>query len=127
MSMVVVTGATLACPFGTQTSVFKATNAPLMKCAGKTIGNIMDGSAGTNISPFGLCKTLSNPEVAAATAAALGVLTPQPCKPQTKVWTPGSATLLIGGKPILSQSSTCNCLYGGGITVTNPGQTSMIV
>ncbi|MDR2437860.1 MAG: DUF4280 domain-containing protein, partial [Planctomycetaceae bacterium] len=36
-----------------------------------------------NLATFGMCSSPANPAVAAATAAALGVLTPMPCIPVT--------------------------------------------
>jgi uncharacterized Zn-binding protein involved in type VI secretion len=66
--------------------------------------------------------SLANPEVAAATAAALGVLTPMPCQPVTTPWIPSSETM-IGGQPALTLGSTCMCAFGGVITITFPGST----
>lgn len=67
---------------------------------------------------FGMCSNPANPAVAAATAAALGVLTPMPCVPVCAApWVPGSPTVLIGGKPALNHSSKCVCTYGGVISV----------
>jgi uncharacterized Zn-binding protein involved in type VI secretion len=83
----------------------------------------MDSKPNVNIAPFGMCMSPSNPQVAAATAAAMGVLTPQPCLPVTVApWTPGSPTVMIGGQPALTNSSTCNCMWGGVITISMPGQ-----
>jgi hypothetical protein len=67
---------------------------------------------------FGMCSSMANPTVAAATAAASGVLTPQPCVPACAApWAPGSVTVLLGGKPALNNSSKCICSYGGVISV----------
>ena len=60
----------------------------------------MDNKPFVNILPFGMCMSLANPMVAAATAAALGALTPMPCIPVTPApWVPGSPTVLVGGMP----------------------------
>lgn len=78
-----------------------------------------------NVPTFGMCMTLANPEVAAATAAALGVLTPMPCVPALEPWTPLSSTL-IGGEPALVAGSTCECAFGGVITIAFPGSTQTL-
>ena len=70
--------------------------------------------------PFGMCSSLANPAVSAATAAAGGVLTPQPCSPVlTAPWMPGSLTVQIGGKSALNNTSKLMCAYGS-ISITNP-------
>lgn len=85
--------------------------------------NIMDNKPLVNILPFAMCQSPANPLVAAATAAAMGVLTPQPCIPATAApWVPGCATVLIANMPALNDSSKLICSYGGIIEVTNPGQ-----
>ena len=76
-----------------------------------------------NIPPFGMCMSLANPMVAAATAAALGVLTPMPCIPVTTApWMPGSPTVHCGGMPVVNDSSKCMCAYGGVISIVFAGQ-----
>jgi hypothetical protein len=73
--------------------------------------------------PFGMCMSPANPEVAAATAAALGVLTPMPCIPATTApWTPGSPTVLLDNMPALDNSSMLMCMWGGEISITMAGQ-----
>jgi hypothetical protein len=90
--------------------------------------NIMDNVPISNIAPFGTCTTLSNPTVAAATAAALGVLTPMPCVPVTLApWTPGSPSVLVENMPALNDTSTLMCTWGGIIQVTLPGQMTVLV
>jgi hypothetical protein len=125
--MAVVSGATIMCPFGSGTASFNATNSPLTRIEGKVVGNIADGDPNINIPTFGMCNTLSNPQVAAATAAAMGVLTPQPCVPVTKAWIPESVTTLAGAKPVLTQGCTCMCAYGGTIKIVNPGQQKVVI
>lgn len=79
-----------------------------------------------NIPPFGMCMSEANPEVIAATAAALGVLTPMPCVPVTSSpWVPGAPTVMIGGMPALVQPSECLCDWGGVISIDDPGQFSV--
>jgi hypothetical protein len=127
MAIQVCMGATLQCSFG------MAPNALMVLPQNRTMtgvsdANIMDNKPMVNILPFGMCTSLSNPTVAAATAAALGVLTPMPCVPVTPApWVPGSPTTLIGSMPALNNTSKLMCAYGGVIQIVNPGQTTVMV
>ena len=90
--------------------------------------NIMDNKPIVNVAPFGMCNSPSNPMVAAATAAALGVLTPMPCIPVTAApWVPGSPTVLIGNMPAVNNSCKLMCNWGGVIQVLVPGQFTVMV
>lgn len=90
--------------------------------------NIMDNKPMVNIMPFGMCTSLSNPTVAAATAAALGVLTPMPCVPATPApWIPGAPTVMIANMPALNNTSKLMCVWGGVIQIVSPGQTSVML
>jgi hypothetical protein len=85
--------------------------------------NIMDHKPLVNIMPFGMCTSLANPTVASATAAALGVLTPMPCIPNTPApWVPGEPTILLGNFPALDNMSKLNCIWGGIIQFITPGE-----
>ena len=83
---------------------------------GPPAGNIMDNKPLVNIPPFGMCRSVANPVVASATAAALGVLTPMPCVPMTPAPWISTAKVLVGGAPIITKSSKCLCTWGGQIT-----------
>jgi hypothetical protein len=90
--------------------------------------NIMDHVPMMNIMPFGMCMSPANPVVAAATAAALGVLTPMPCIPATTApWVPGAATVLLANMPALDNVSQLMCMYGGVITFTEAGQMTEMI
>ncbi len=90
--------------------------------------NIMDNVPMMNIMPFGMCNSPSNPMVIAATAAALGVLTPMPCIPVVAApWVPGSPTVLVGNMPALQNSSKAMCNWGGVIQPVVPGQFQTMV
>jgi hypothetical protein len=85
----------------------------------------MDNKPMANILPFGMCSSPSNPTVASATAAALGVLTPMPCVPVTAApWAPGSPTVLLANQPALNNTSKLMCNWGGVISISMPGQTT---
>ena len=90
--------------------------------------NIMDHIPMTNIMPFGMCMSPANPEVAAATAAALGVLTPMPCIPATPApWTVGAVDVLLGNFPTLDNISQLMCIWGGVITFVDAGEETVMV
>jgi len=120
----VCTGASLQCSFGTAPSAFAASGADVSATA--AAGGITDVTP-ANVPPFGLCTSLANLQVASATNAASGVLTPQPCLPVLSPWTPGAAHATINGVPALDDSSQCQCVWGGVVTVASPGQTSVSV
>ena len=121
MSFAVCAGAMCACTFGMAPSAMMVTPEGKVMSS-MPLATIMDQVPLENIMPFGMCMSLANPQVAAATAAALGVLTPMPCIPVISApWAPGSPTVLIGGKPALNQTSKCICSWGGVISITNPG------
>lgn len=128
MPMQVVHGALLQCSFGMVPSNLTVLPVNRVMSGNAPAANIMDHKPMVNIMPFGMCTTLSNPQVAAATTAAQGVLTPQPCIPMTQTpWVPGAPTLLIGNMPAVDNTCTCNCLWGGVVSVRVPGQfTEMI-
>ena len=90
--------------------------------------NIMDHIPMVNIQPFGMCFSIANPMVAAATAAALGVLTPMPCIPNTPApWVPGAPTVMLGNAPTLDNISQLMCMWAGVITFTFPGEVTVMV
>jgi hypothetical protein len=122
MGIQVVMGATLQCSFGVAPSSLVVL--PTNKILSSTpAANIMDNKPLLNILPFGMCMSPANPAVAAATAAALGVLTPMPCIPATAApWAPGCPKVLIGNMPALENGSKLMCNWGGVIQVVNPGQ-----
>ena len=123
MSMHICNGATLMCSFGVAPSVLTVLPVNRTMTSNMPAANIMDHVPMVNIMPFGMCITPTNPAVAAATAAAMGVLTPMPCVPVTPApWVPGAPTVLLGNMPALNNTSTLMCTWGGVITVTVPGQ-----
>ncbi|MFD0676878.1 MULTISPECIES: DUF4280 domain-containing protein [unclassified Paenibacillus] len=127
MGMVVCGGAMIQCSFGAAPGTLNVLPMNLVMTS-MPIANIMDNKPIMNITPFGMCNSPSNPTVAAATAAAFGVLTPMPCVPVTAApWAPGSPTVLIANMPALNNSSKCMCNWGGVIQIANPGQATIQV
>ncbi|GAB3438524.1 DUF4280 domain-containing protein [Insolitispirillum peregrinum] len=122
-----VAGAVCSCPFGAAPSVLSVL--PTNKVMAPTpAANIMDNKPFLNILPFGTCMSMANPMVAAATAAALGVLTPMPCIPATSApWIVGVPTILLGNMPTLSNDSKLLCNWGGMISISFAGQVQVMV
>lgn len=125
MGIPVTSTATMMCSFGVAPSTMSVLPTGKVMMENKPAATIMDNKPMLNIPPFGVCMSLANPITAAQTAAALGVLTPGTCTPMTVApWVTGSPTVMIGNFPVLNNSSTCNCAYGGVITISVPGATT---
>lgn len=127
MAKQVCAGAMMQCSFGVAPSSLVVL--PVNRVLTTTpAANILDNIPMLNVPPFGMCQSMANPSVAAATAAALGVLTPMPCIPVTPApWSPGSATVKLGGMPALQDSSKLNCVWGGAISINQPGQQTVSI
>jgi hypothetical protein len=128
MPMQVCMGANMMCTFGMAPSSLVVLPVNRVMTSEVPDANIMDHIPMVNIMPFGMCMSQSNPTVAAATAAALGVLTPMPCIPATtEPWTPGASNVLLGNMPTLDNVSELMCMWGGVITFVTPGEMTVMV
>ncbi len=127
MALQVCLGAMLQCSFGAAPSSMVVLPASMVLTQTPD-ANIMDNKPIAEILPFGVCSSIANPAVAAATAAALGALTPMPCVPVIPApWVPGAPTVLIANMPALDNNSKLMCAWGGVIQVANPGQATVMV
>jgi hypothetical protein len=126
MPLQVCMGAMMQCSFGMAPSSLVVLPTNRVMTNQVPDANIMDHIPMTNIMPFGMCTSPANPVVAAATAAALGVLTPMPCIPATPApWVAGAPTVLLGNFPSLDNVSQLMCIWGGVITFTNAGEATV--
>jgi uncharacterized protein DUF4280 len=123
MAFQVTNGTMLQCTMGVAPSSLVVLPVNRTLAGDQPAANIQDHVPMMNIMSFGMCISPINPEVAAATTAALGVLTPMPCIPVTVTpWTPGVPTVLVGGMPAVDNSCTLMCMWAGVIQVITPGQ-----
>ena len=130
MPLLVVNGATLQCPMAVPpgTTSMIVTSVHRAQAGNQSAANIADFVPITNIPSFGMCMSLKNPQVATATSAAQGVLTPQPCMPVIVApWSPGSATVTLDNLPALNDTSTCQCLWGAALLVAYAGQATVMI
>jgi hypothetical protein len=122
MAKLVILGATLKCSQGLAPSTLTVLPTILTDTDEKPTATVMDFKPMVNIAPFGMCKTQANPQVAAATTAAGGVLTPQPCIPVIVApWSPGSSVMTISEQAALTDDSKCSCTWTGSIEITSAG------
>lgn len=122
MDVLVTLGAMASCTMGAAPApIMLMPQPPVM--APTPVGTIASVVPFMNIMPFGVCISLANPAVAAATAAALGVLVPMPCVPvPVGLWAPGAPTVLMGGIPALGASNFLMCAWAGKISVSSSAQ-----
>lgn len=119
----VVEGATLKCSYGDRQSKLKIPAHHRVYIKDKPQANIMDYVPNLNIPPFGMCSSMANPTVAAATAANKGKLKKMPCMPViTMPWINGKTDSMVGTAPALLNKSTNMCMYCGRITIEDDGQ-----
>ena len=119
----VCNGAQLVCSMDTGNAVLVVLPERRILLDGQPQANIMDHKSMTNIPSFGLCTSLANPVVAAATAAHHGCLTPMPCVPNTNSpWQKGHEKLLLKNFPALCMDDKLSCAWAGTITITDCGQ-----
>lgn len=124
----VCNGAQLMCNMGMSPSALVVLPKNRMMTGNQPAANIMDHVPMLNVMPFGMCMSPANPTVAAATAAALGVLTPMPCIPNTpSPWAPGAPTDLLAFQPSLDNVSKLPCMWAGVISVVMPGQMTHVI
>lgn len=128
MAQQVCNGAMLQCSMGMTPSSLVVLPVNRVNTGDQPDANIMDNIPMVNIMPFGMCMSPANPEVATATAAAFGVLTPMPCIPVTTApWVPGAPTVLLASNPTLDNQSTLMCMWAGVIQVESPGEVTVSV
>lgn len=121
MPKLVANGAKLKCGEGLAPSMLTVLPLNMADGGGVPAATIMDYVPMLNIAPFGMCKAQANPQVAAATSAAAGVLTPMPCMPVLpSPWSPGSSLVTVAGQKALTADSTCSCAWTGSISITDP-------
>ena len=123
MGNVVVNGAVCTCMWGMAPCNLTVSSQNKVLIGGVPAAPINDCSQ-MNLPGFQMSTSLANPTVAAATAAALGVLTPQPCTMvPAGTWIPTKPQIMVGGKPVLTSEATLFCGFGSGtISITSPGE-----
>ena len=119
----VCSGATMKCTMGTSTARLTVLPIRTVFLTGQPMANISDHLTMVNLAPFGRCRSLGFPATAAATAAHHGHLTPMPCMHNTPFpWMNGKNDYIVKGDPALLKSSTCQCMWGGTISLVTDGQ-----
>lgn len=118
---IICEGDVFTCTEGMLSCKMNVTSQHEVTIQGKKIATKNDAAI-NNLSGFGKCRTMQNPLVAAATAAANGVLQPQKCIPVFINGWNNTKNAEINGISILNVNSVIKCVYGGRITVREIGQ-----
>lgn len=120
MGTCVCMGAMLQCSFGVAPATLVANAQTTALTSNMPIATIMDNKPMGNIPPFGMCNCPANPATIKPPPV---IFAPAPCVPVIPApWAPGSPTVLVGNFPALNNSSKLMCVWGGVISIVNPGQ-----
>lgn len=127
MGEIVINGAEIKCVYGSKSSYLMTASQTKCIVGGQPAATIKDVQTTESVAPFGMCSSMSNPQVATATAA--GVLTPQPCTMvPAGTWVNLTSKLLLEGKPCLFSDAALGCSVGAGaISIVSPGQRKVIM
>ncbi len=116
MPKLVTSGATLRCSEGATPSQLTVPPDDKIDADTAPLATVEHHQPVAHIAPFGVCKAVANPQVAASPAGSA------PCVPVTdSAWTPGAAHVTLQGKIALTADSTCACKWAGVITIENSG------
>ena len=123
MATLVTSGALLQCTMGSAPSALDIPTTRGVSAGGRAVATVTDQLSGTNIRPFGQCRSPANPAVAALPPGASA-----PCAPAiVSPWTPGSSTVKAGNLPAVHNGCQCICRWGGTVTIVSPGQQTTTV
>jgi hypothetical protein len=86
------------------------------------IATIMDFKPQVNIAPFGMCSSMADPRLRRDSICRTGVLTSAVYPGAGCAVVAGAATMNLGGIPVLTDPSTCQCTWAGQISIVTPGQ-----
>jgi Domain of unknown function (DUF4280) len=95
---------------------------PQIRAVQKLAAEVTDCKPNFNIRPFGMCSSMGNPAVKAATAENEGVLTPQPCTPNIITAWSGASVVTLRKVPALHVGGSVSCTFGGSVEVKDAVQ-----
>ena len=108
----------LKCSFGLAPGTLMVLPVKLVCACAKPVACNIDFVPFLNIMTFGMCQSMANPMVIAATAAAFGVLTPMPCIPMIITpWIAPHTKIKVRKIPTATMQSKCNCAYAGVVQI----------
>lgn len=111
----VCSGATLSCTCGVGTSELRASTRGLSYEQNRSAATVADCQPLVNIPPFAACTSTLSPQPPVGGGRA--------CAPSfATLWTSRVASIRIDGLPVLDDTATILCTYGGMVRIQSPGQ-----
>lgn len=122
----VTQNAILRCSFGLMTSILNVSDLTRPSIGTNKMATLADNSM-THVPSFGMCTSINNPEVQAATMAAMGTLTPAPCPGMLAAgyWMATQFNNVIHDtsfRHFLQQDCVLYCQYLGCVQIVHSGQ-----